>query len=145
MFVGVVFLNFSHPPQPHFTLRAGKFQGIGGEALREMKYYSCSRVGSDADRTFYTFEEAVIAGWADDGGMLWPSSIPRVTSATLLEWQALSYPDLCFTAMRLFISESEVPSPALRRITSTCFSRFGHREIVKVSFPDQKNLPTVLR
>jgi threonine synthase len=40
---------------------------------------------------------------------------------------------LCFAALRLFISEAEVPSTALRDITSSCFSRFGDTEVVKVS------------
>ena len=43
----------------------------------------------------YSFGDAVLAGWAADGGMLWPTSVPQVDAATLEAWAALSYPQLC--------------------------------------------------
>eukprot|EP00947_MAST-08B_sp_MAST-8B-sp1_P003078 g3078.t1 len=34
----------------------------------------------------YTFEEAVLAGWAEDGGMILPETMPAVSEVTLRSW-----------------------------------------------------------
>lgn len=39
----------------------------------------------------YTFEEALLAGYAEDGGMLMPAEVPRVLPAELGRWAGLSY------------------------------------------------------
>jgi hypothetical protein len=39
-------------------------------------YSSCSKTGTDSEKR-YTFEEAVIAGWAEDGGMIWPEEVGK--------------------------------------------------------------------
>lgn len=53
-----------------------------------MKYIS-TRGG---DRV-YTFEQAILSGWADNGGMLLPEHIPVVDQATLASWR---YEMRCF-------------------------------------------------
>ena len=56
-----------------------------------------------------TFEEAILSGFASDGGILLPDSIPRVDEATLLRWSNLSYVELFKEVLPLFISEEEIP------------------------------------
>jgi len=50
------------------------------------------------------FQQAVMMGLADDGGLLIPESIPDV-SGRLDEWRALSYPQLAFEVLRLFATD----------------------------------------
>lgn len=35
----------------------------------------------------YTFREAVLAGWADDGGMILPTKLPTITREMLTSWR----------------------------------------------------------
>ena len=35
----------------------------------------------------YTFKEAVLAGWASDGGMILPEVVPTVTMEKLQRWR----------------------------------------------------------
>lgn len=50
------------------------------------------------------FQEAVMMGLADDGGLLIPESIPDV-SAKLAGWKNLSYPQLAMEVIRPFVSD----------------------------------------
>lgn len=61
-------------------------------------------------RTRYTFEEAVLAGWADDSGMIVPESIPAVSAFKLQQWRgrSMSYAELAFEIFSLFVT-TEVP------------------------------------
>ena len=36
-----------------------------------------------------TFEEAVLAGWAPDGGMLLPEHIPRLSAVEMQQWRCV--------------------------------------------------------
>jgi len=50
------------------------------------------------------FRQAVLMGLADDGGLLVPQSIPNVADR-LDEWRELSYADLAFEVMRLYVGD----------------------------------------
>ena len=50
------------------------------------------------------FQDAVMTGLADDGGLIVPESIPDV-SARLDAWRHLPYVDLAFEVLRLYISD----------------------------------------
>ncbi len=39
----------------------------------------------------YTFQEAVLAGWAEDAGMLLPEAYPHVNADTLRSWANLDF------------------------------------------------------
>ena len=84
----------------------------------------------------YSFEEAVLAGWADDGGMLLPTVIPTVDRPTLRRWAALSYPALCAEVLKLFVppdaARGGIAHADLEAIVLGCFGRFGHRDVVTV-------------
>ena len=84
-----------------------------------MKYTS-TRDGSIRS----TFEEAVCSGYSPDGGLFVPESLPKVTPKTLQEWSKLSYPDLSFQVLRLFISPEEVPDSDLKQICTSAFEGF---------------------
>ena len=71
------------------------------------------------------FQEAVITGLAPDGGLLIPSEIPRVTDR-LQEWSKLSYQDITFEILRLFV---DLPDGDLRDLIERSYSTFRHPEI----------------
>mmetsp|Transcript_15108 Transcript_15108/g.21081 ORF Transcript_15108/g.21081 Transcript_15108/m.21081 type:complete len:480 (-) Transcript_15108:24-1463(-) len=71
-----------------------------------------------------SFEDALFCGYAPDGGLLVPREIPDCTSS-LKAWSKLSYPDLMFEILSLFISPNEVPQNELKKICGTTFSSTG--------------------
>lgn len=77
--------------------------------LQTMKYSSTRGGVSDV-----TFEEALFTGYAADGGILLPVSIPTVNKATLEKWRQLSFQDLATEIVSLFISETEIPKDDLQ-------------------------------
>ena len=72
-----------------------------------------------------TFEEALCSGYAPDGGLYVPAFLPQVSAATLQVWAKLSYPDLAFALLRLFISADEVDDPSLHKICDSALQGFA--------------------
>ena len=99
-----------------------------------MEFVSCADESPEGKKRVYSFKDAVFAGWADDGGMLVPAVIPSVSIGTLKDkWSKLSYPELCYEIMRLYIAESEIPNADLKDIIlNKSFSRFGQEGVVRL-------------
>jgi len=68
-----------------------------------------------------SFEEAITSGYAPDGGLFVPTSLPRVSPYILKLWSRLDYPHLAFSLLRLFIDAQEIPDDDLYQIISTAF------------------------
>ena len=49
------------------------------------------------------FDEAVLSGFAADGGLFVPETIPKITQAQFQSWAELSYPELAFEVLSMFI------------------------------------------
>jgi len=90
-----------------------------------MKYLS-----TRGDRTPRGFSEILLEGLAPDGGLYLPERYPRVDAATLARWRGLSYADLAFEILRLYIDD--IPEADLRRMVEATYTEavFGTREIV---------------
>ncbi len=73
-----------------------------------MKYKS-----SRGEVSGLSFEQALLAGYAEDGGLLVPESVPQLSQATLKQWSLQGYPQLVKNVASLFISESEIPKADL--------------------------------
>ena len=71
------------------------------------------------------FQDAVLTGLAPDGGLLIPERIPDA-SARLAEWAKLSYQDITFEILRLFV---DLPDNDLRRLIERSYVVFRHPEI----------------
>lgn len=71
------------------------------------------------------FQDAVLTGLAPDGGLLVPESIPDV-SERLDAWDRLSYQDVTFEILRLFV---DLPDEALRDLVQRSYAPFRHPEI----------------
>lgn len=80
-----------------------------------------------------SFEEAVLRGYAPDGGMLVPVAVPHVRPDTLRAWSRLCFRDLCEELFVLFVDEDDLPRADLRTILHTCFDEFtSHNDVVSV-------------
>ena len=79
-----------------------------------MEFVSCA----DESRRKRTYLQRRSLCWmGSDGGMLVPAVIPYVSIETLKDkWSKLSYPELCYEIMRLYIAESEIPNADLKDI-----------------------------
>ena len=59
-----------------------------------MKYKSTRDGGRE-----YTFEEALFSGYAPDGGLFVPASLPTIDGDDLRLWSTLSYAELACTVL----------------------------------------------
>lgn len=82
------------------------------------------------DRTPRAFCEILLEGLAPDGGLYLPEVYPKVDAATLARWRGLSYAELAFEILSLYIDD--IPPADLRALVSKTYTTevFGTREIV---------------
>ena len=78
------------------------------------------------------FDEAVLQGFAADGGLFVPDKIPTVTGTQFEAWANLSYPDLAFEILSLFIDRSVIPADDLRELVSRSYQAFEHEDVVSL-------------
>ncbi|MBK5205401.1 MAG: threonine synthase, partial [Polaromonas sp.] len=76
------------------------------------------------------FCEILLEGLAPDGGLYLPEHYPQVDQATLAAWRHLSYADLAFEILSLYIDD--IPANNLRAICRKTYTEavFGTPEIV---------------
>lgn len=79
----------------------------------------------------YSFLDAVELGLAPDGGLFVPESIPTVSLSDLQSWRSLSYRDLCYRLLRLFIPASDLFDVQLKSLIAKTYSSFDD-DIIKV-------------
>lgn len=78
---------------------------------------------------------------AVDGGLFIPEQIPSLPANWETEWRDLSFEDLAFQIMSLYVSESEIPSNDLKDIIKRSYSTFRHPERTPlVELDAKKNL-----
>jgi threonine synthase len=89
-----------------------------------MKYIS-----TRGDQTERRFCEILLEGLAPDGGLYLPLHYPQVDEATLGRWRGLSYAELAFEILSLYIDD--IPAEELRAITQRTYTAevFGTPEI----------------
>ncbi|OUL99949.1 threonine synthase [Variovorax sp. JS1663] len=76
------------------------------------------------------FCEILLEGLAPDGGLYLPERYPQVDAATLAKWRGLSYPELAFELLSLYIDD--IPAADLKAICAKTYTAeiFGTAEIV---------------
>jgi threonine synthase len=76
------------------------------------------------------FCEILLEGLAPDGGLYLPERYPRVDAATLDAWRQLTYPELAFELLSLYIDD--IPPADLKAICAKTYTPavFGTKEIV---------------
>ncbi len=88
-----------------------------------MKYIS-----TRGDAPSLSFEEAVLAGLASDGGLYVPEKIPSFSQSEIASWAGLSYQELMFHIIHPFI-DGEVSDEDLRMIIDRAYVGFRHKAI----------------
>ncbi|HEU4460782.1 MAG TPA: threonine synthase [Methylibium sp.] len=81
-----------------------------------MKYLS-----TRGEPTLRGFSDILLEGLAPDGGLYLPDHYPQIDAATLARWRGLSYADLAFEILSLFIDD--IPAEDLRAIVRKTYTR----------------------
>jgi threonine synthase len=81
-----------------------------------------------ADRKHFC--EILLEGLAPDGGLYLPERYPHVDDALLSKWRKLTYPELAFEVLSLYIDD--IPATDLKAICAKTYTQevFGTKEIV---------------
>jgi threonine synthase len=89
-----------------------------------MKYIS-----TRGDQTQRGFSEILLEGLAPDGGLYLPTSYPKIDDATLTQWRGLSYAELAFEILSLYIDD--IPAADLKALTAKTYTQavYGFPEI----------------
>ena len=89
-----------------------------------MKY-----VSTRGDETKRGFSDILLEGLAPDGGLYLPAHYPQIDAATLSEWRGLSYAELAFEILSLYIDD--IPPADLRALVDKTYTAaiFGTPEI----------------
>ena len=76
------------------------------------------------------FCEILLEGLAPDGGLYLPERYPQVDAATLAKWRSLSYAELAFEILSLYIDD--IPPADLKALCAKTYTAevFGSEEIV---------------
>ena len=92
--------------------------------------YLSTRTANPAASERKHFCEILLEGLAPDGGLYLPESYPQVSAATLEKWRGLSYADLAFEILSLYIDD--IPGADLKAICRKTYTQevFGTSEIV---------------
>ncbi|KAL1748246.1 tryptophan synthase beta subunit-like PLP-dependent enzyme [Schizophyllum fasciatum] len=98
-----------------------------------MKYFS-TRGGKD----LLSFEEAVLAGLAPDGGLYIPERIPSLPADWQEKWKDYSFVELSCAVLRLYISPDEISDADLRTLVDKSYSTFRHPDITPLHKLDDK-------
>ena len=80
-----------------------------------------------------SFDEAVLSGFASDGGLFVPEVIPEVSREQLQKWSTLSFTGLAFEVLSLFIPRSIIPSEDLKRLIASSYDSFDSPDVVEMT------------
>lgn len=84
-----------------------------------IQYISNKGGGSPVD-----FETAILDGFAIDGGLYVPDSLPHVSLEMLKDWKHLSYTELAFEIVSLFIDSSVISEVELKELLQDAYNSF---------------------
>ncbi|RDW66003.1 putative threonine synthase [Coleophoma cylindrospora] len=88
-----------------------------------------------------SFEEVVLKGLASDGGLFIPEEVPTLPQDWESKWKNLSFSDLAYEILSLYISPSEIPSADLKEIINRTYSTFRAPETTPlVTLNESQNL-----
>ena len=79
-----------------------------------------------------SFQEALLSGFAPDGGLFVPDSLPRFSLEDLKSWANLTYPQLIEKFVRLFISQDEIANKEIPGKFTVCIHVLLHQDQSKL-------------
>jgi threonine synthase len=83
------------------------------------------------------FDEAILQGFAEDGGLFVPEIIPTITAKQLQQWSTLNYTSLAYEILSLFIDPQIIPSEKLKELIAESFSGFEHPDLMPLISPGE--------
>eukprot|EP00299_Pterocystis_sp_00344_P008948 c3601_g1_i1.p1 GENE.c3601_g1_i1~~c3601_g1_i1.p1 ORF type:complete len:480 (+),score=139.39 c3601_g1_i1:53-1492(+) len=91
----------------------------------------------DLSNKSLTFEDVVMRGIAEDGGLFVPEQIPQVSAAELASLKNASYTEVAFFILSKFIAREEIPESDLRDVIDRSYSTFSSAHVTPlVDFGD---------
>ncbi|HEV8678247.1 MAG TPA: threonine synthase [Stellaceae bacterium] len=100
-----------------------------------MRYLS-TRDAGPAPAT-HAFEDVLLAGLAEDGGLFVPDALPRLDATALSGLAGLPYAELAARIVALFAGDS-FELPELRRLCAAAYGRFGHAAVAPLVQLDER-------
>ncbi|XP_051907823.1 threonine synthase-like 2 isoform X1 [Hippocampus zosterae] len=80
----------------------------------------------------WDFRDVLFSGYAPDGGMFMPESIPTLTPETLRCWSGLSYPKLVAEVASIFIPSRLIPREDLNVLVHSALSGFAVPDVIRI-------------
>ena len=77
------------------------------------------------------FDDVLLAGLANDGGLYVPESWPQVDAETMRSWRGLSYPELAVEVMLPFVEKS-IPREDFATLVQRAYATFQHSAVTPV-------------
>uniref|UniRef100_A0A8C6WND2 Threonine synthase-like 2 n=1 Tax=Neogobius melanostomus TaxID=47308 RepID=A0A8C6WND2_9GOBI len=81
----------------------------------------------------WDFHDVLFSGFAPDGGMFMPESLPVLSPETLRSWKILTYPKLVVEVASLFIPSELIPRHDLEALVHAALSGFSVPEVVRIA------------
>ncbi|KAK9463214.1 tryptophan synthase beta subunit-like PLP-dependent enzyme [Lipomyces oligophaga] len=78
---------------------------------------------------YVSFESAVLQGLAPGGGLFIPAQIASAPEGFLNAWSKLTFQELAFNVLSLYISRDEIPAEDLKDLVNRSYSTFREDEI----------------
>lgn len=88
-----------------------------------MKYISTRGTGEER-----SFQEVLLAGLADDGGLYVPSELPQFSPEKIRSLRGLAYNELAFEVIKPFVA-GEIPDDVLKTLIDDSYSTFAHQAV----------------
>ena len=76
------------------------------------------------------FESAILNGFASDGGLYVPQALPEISNDELQAWSTLSYVELAFEILSLFIHRSIMSETELKRLLHDAYEPFEPEDVI---------------
>ena len=77
-----------------------------------------------------SFEQAILDGYAIDGGLYVPEYLPEINHEQLTAWKTLSYKQLAFQIISLFVERSIISADELQRLLDRSYDTFEKEEVI---------------
>ena len=85
-------------------------------------------------------ETAILRGYAPDGGLYVPEHLPQIRLEQLEKWKSLSFKELAFEILSLFIDRSIVSGEELKVIIENAYGTFEKEDVIPIyQLKSQKN------
>lgn len=81
----------------------------------------------------WDFRDVLFSGYAPDGGMFMPETVPVLSPDTLRRWRGLTYTKLVVEVASLFIPSHQIPREDLEVLVHEALSGFSVPEVVRIA------------